>query len=78
MTDPHPDPARVRELVVHLLRATVAVQGRRPDLTSVEILTALVEVADGVLADMGRGPKAKGRTIFCHGAAPAAPEDVTW
>ncbi len=76
-----PDPAsvaRVRELVVPLLRATVAVQGRHPDLTNVEILTAVVEVGDSILADMGRGPKTRGRTIFCDGERPPAAEDTVW
>lgn len=64
---------------MHLLAAAVKVQGRRPELTNVEVLAALVEVADGVLADMGRGPQAtKGRTIICHGDTPAAPDDVVW
>lgn len=55
MTDPV-SAARVAELRVLLLRATVRMRDQHPDLTNVEVLTALVDVADGVLADM-RGPR---------------------
>ncbi len=55
MTDPA-SAARVAELRVLLLRAAVRMQDENPDLTNVEVLTALVEVADQVLADM-RGPR---------------------
>ncbi len=56
-----PDPdresaARVAELRVLLLRVLVRMQDEHPGLTNVEVLTALVDVADGVLADM-RGPR---------------------
>ncbi len=55
MTDPV-SAARVAELRVLLLRVLVRMRDQHPDLTNVEVLTALVDVADGVLADM-RGPR---------------------
>lgn len=77
MADPVVSPARVRELVVHLMRALVAVQARHPDLTVAEIATALLEVSEPVLAEL-RGEQPRGRTIFCHGEPPRDPEGMVW
>ncbi len=54
MSDPE-SAVRVAELKTHLLRAAVRVQKQQPLLTGVEVLTALVEVAEGVRDDMRRG-----------------------
>jgi len=79
MTDPVVSPARVRELVVYLMRALVKVQDRHPDLTVAEIATALLEVSEPVLAELrGEQPKPTGRTIFCHGEPPRDPEGMVW